>query len=232
MTGVWCSETSLDLAVSMAGLGRRVALLDGELSRPQLSKHCGLDPEHGLSDILVARRGIHEVIVPGPSGTQFVSGGKSANGQTAWTAAAIQRLIEQLGELERHVDLVILHVGTQMRAMNEEFWTAADILLLVTKTTSDSIMNAYSALKQLRDSTQQIPRVHTIVTAAPSEQVALEIHQRLQTSCDRFLGLAITNAGTLLETSQPPTNLKLGMLAATLSETLDGLGERMTARAA
>lgn len=101
------STTSLAIAGGFAKLGRRVALLDGDLRRPSLHKLVEGAGEHGFSDLLIGGKTIAEVAVPvanegfwlipsgplPPSPTDLLSGG---------------RLPELLRSLEDAFDLVVI----------------------------------------------------------------------------------------------------------------------------
>ncbi|MGW5264142.1 polysaccharide biosynthesis tyrosine autokinase [Microbispora sp. NPDC004025] len=56
------SSTSANLAITMAQAGRRVILIDADLRRPRLATYLGIEGGTGLTDVLIERARLHDVI--------------------------------------------------------------------------------------------------------------------------------------------------------------------------
>lgn len=68
------TTTTANLALTIAAAGQRVCLVEADLRRPRLLDYLGLDGSAGLTDILVGRAEIHEVLQQVGSTTLFVLG--------------------------------------------------------------------------------------------------------------------------------------------------------------
>jgi polysaccharide biosynthesis transport protein len=58
------STTACNLAVTLACAGARVVLVEGDLRRPQLAEYMGLEGAAGLTDILIGRSQLTDVLQP------------------------------------------------------------------------------------------------------------------------------------------------------------------------
>ncbi|OPG12425.1 polysaccharide biosynthesis tyrosine autokinase [Microbispora sp. GKU 823] len=56
------SSTSANLAITMAHAGWRVILIDADLRRPRLATYLGIEGGTGLTDVLIERARLHDVI--------------------------------------------------------------------------------------------------------------------------------------------------------------------------
>ncbi|HHH38905.1 MAG TPA: MinD/ParA family protein, partial [Sedimenticola sp.] len=70
--GVGKTNISVNLAVAMADLGRRVMLLDADLGLANIDVVLGLHPEWDLSHVLNGECALDQVLLEGPSGIQVV----------------------------------------------------------------------------------------------------------------------------------------------------------------
>ena len=72
------STVSIKLAEAIAESGQKVILVDADLRRPSLAEYMGLIPGVGLTDVLVGRAQLSDVIQAyGPTGRYFVLGAGS-----------------------------------------------------------------------------------------------------------------------------------------------------------
>jgi capsular exopolysaccharide synthesis family protein len=58
------STTACNLAIALAGVGTSVLLVEGDLRRPRIADYMGLEGAVGLTDVLVGRAGLDEVLQP------------------------------------------------------------------------------------------------------------------------------------------------------------------------
>jgi capsular exopolysaccharide synthesis family protein len=58
------STTSVNLAIALADAGERVLLIDGDLRKPKLAEYLGVEGGAGLTDVLIGRAQLGEVMFP------------------------------------------------------------------------------------------------------------------------------------------------------------------------
>lgn len=62
------STTSINVAITLADAGTRVALIDADLRRPSVAKYMGLEGKVGLTTVLIGRASVEDVIQPWGNG--------------------------------------------------------------------------------------------------------------------------------------------------------------------
>jgi len=58
------STTTINLAIALADAGKRVALLDTDLRKPKVAEYLGIEGGVGLTDVLIGRADVNEVMLP------------------------------------------------------------------------------------------------------------------------------------------------------------------------
>jgi capsular exopolysaccharide synthesis family protein len=72
------STVTANLAVTLAASGQRTVVVDGDLRKPTVAKSFGLVPGVGLTDLLIGKAELQDVLQPwGPSGNLWVLGAGS-----------------------------------------------------------------------------------------------------------------------------------------------------------
>ena len=75
--GVGKTNVSANLAVALAGMGKRTLLLDADLGLANIDVILGLNPTFTLADLVAGRCSLDDVIVEGPNGVLVVQIGRA-----------------------------------------------------------------------------------------------------------------------------------------------------------
>lgn len=101
------STTAVNLALSFVELGHRVLLIEADLRRPRMSHYLGVDADAGLTDVLVGRVLVDDVIQPwGSGGLSVLPAGSAAPNPSELLGS--QQMAELVQQLRLHYDQIIL----------------------------------------------------------------------------------------------------------------------------
>ena len=189
-SGVGVTTLAANLAVALSEHGVRVVLVDADLYRADVAVRFGMHQQSSVADVLAARLDIHDVLQQGPCGIQVVPGVQGPATSAEYSVTAQRRLLRQLRSLGRHADIVLLDAGNSSSEVMRRFWQAADEVLLVTTPESVAVMDCYATLKRLAIDAAKFS-IRLIVNKTADRTTAEDVHRRINTSCQRFLGLGV-----------------------------------------
>lgn len=66
------STTTINLAIALADAGKRVALIDADLRKPTVADYLGIEGGVGLTDVLIGRAAVDDVMLPWAGRSLFV----------------------------------------------------------------------------------------------------------------------------------------------------------------
>ena len=100
------STTTINLAIALADAGKRVALLDTDLRKPKVAEYLGIEGGVGLTDVLIGRARVGEVMLPWGGRSLYVlpAGKVPPNPSELLGSRQMSTLLEAL---ERDFDVVL-----------------------------------------------------------------------------------------------------------------------------
>lgn len=140
---------STNVALALAGLGKRTVLVDGDLRRPQVHRVLGLSNRRGLSSVLQGQSSLNDVLLPGPTeGLTVLPAGPTSAHAREMIAGRIGVLVE---ELKAQFDVVVLDTPPVLGfADGLNIATASDTTLVVVRAGNTPRECVQMLIKQLR----------------------------------------------------------------------------------
>ncbi|MEZ6243790.1 MAG: AAA family ATPase [Phycisphaerales bacterium] len=200
--GVGKTSTSVNLAIALASLGKKITLLDADLGLANADVLCGMLPSTRLEHSLVrgSRQSLDQIALAAPGGFRLVPGSVGVARMANLPRSARDALIERLIEIERTSDLVLIDTSAGIHDSVTSMIWASDLCLVVATAEPTSIADAYALIKCVvqpaREKKVDPPRIALIVNQAGPRE-ADEVHVRMANVCRRFLSYDLPMIGSV-----------------------------------
>jgi flagellar biosynthesis protein FlhG len=196
--GVGKTNISLNLAVELSRLGRRVLLVDADLGLANVDILLGITPRFTLESVLRGECSIFEATAEGPEGLTILPAASGIGESEAWRAGDLEALQADLSRLERGFDLILIDTGAGISSKVTDFVVAADQALVVAVPEPTSIADAYAMIKVVSGMRPDL-RAGLVVNRTRSPREAYDIHAKFLQIVSRFLNMSVEDRGHVLE---------------------------------
>ena len=205
--GVGKTTVSVNLAVQLAQMGRRVLLLDADLGTANADVLCNLSPTGNLAHVVAGRKALREAVVDAPGGFRLIPGASGLAQMAALNDAARDRLMEQMRQLEAEVDVVLIDTGAGVGPNVIGFLGAADEVVVATTPEPTAVTDAYAVVKTMARERRNLD-VRLLVNMVRDEREGRQVFERIATVCERFLQISPRFAGHLASDPRVPLSVR------------------------
>ena len=189
--GVGKTNVVINLAVALARLRHRVAILDADFGLGNVDVLLGLAPTAHLGSVLAGEATLDEILMDGPSGVKVIPSGSGVRSLTALTAPQWERLRDALDEIEETVDFLIIDTASGISDNVIEMLGFAERVLVVTAIEPTAVVDAYAVIKLM--SAANSPReIGLLVNNARDATDAELVFAQLEVAAQRFLHRRLT----------------------------------------
>ena len=203
--GVGKSNVSINLAVQLKKLGKRVIIFDADFGLANIEVMFGAVPKHNLSDLIYQGKSIREIITMGPMEIGFISGGSGIAGLSNLGRDYINYLVRNLAELDSISDVIIIDTGAGISDAVLEFLVASGEILLVMTPEPTSLTDSYSLLKALSRHpmyNREMTAVKVIANKVSGPEEGRQIFGKLSAVVSRYLKMPLQYLGYVPEDPQ------------------------------
>jgi len=194
--GVGKTNTSINLAISLADKGNRVILLDADLGLANVEVLLGLNSIYTIQHVIDGQRSMSEILVKGPGGIAVVPGTSGIAKLADLSPKARNRIMEGLRELQARSDFIIIDTMAGIGRSATSFVVAADEVLLVSTPEPSSIVDAYAMLKTIYQNRENAI-VRLIANMVINKKQASAVYSKLSNVSQQYLGRKLSYLGMI-----------------------------------
>jgi len=194
--GVGKTNVSLNTAISLAYLGKRVLVLDADLGLANVDVMLGLRVQRNLSHVLSGECELDDVIIEGPAGIKIIPATSGTQSMVDLTPAEHAGLIRAFSEMKTECDVLIVDTAAGISDMVLSFTRAAQDVLLVVCDEPTSITDCYALMKLLsRD--HEVFKFKVVANMVRTPKEGQQLFSKLTKVSDRFLDVALELVGVI-----------------------------------
>jgi len=192
----WCAIT---LSHALARAGQKTLLFDGDVGLANVNIQLGLLPGRDLGEVVFRNTPLRDIITPCGEGGFDVIAGRSGSGALAQLdEATTVRLIEDLRDLTRFYDVIVLDLAAGLDRVVRGLAAASDLFAVITTDEPTSLTDAYAVLKlHTLDRKTDTSRARIIVNLASSPAAGERTYRALTKATQSFLGMKPPLAGII-----------------------------------
>lgn len=192
--GVGKSNFTLNFALKLRSLGRKVLVFDADIGMANIDVLMGVSSRFSLYHVLRQEKSIYDVIQYGPGEIPYIPGGSGIADMISLSEEDLNYFVSQIELVSSEMDYILFDTGAGLSKENMKFITSADQCLVITTPEPTSITDAYALIKVVHGNSPEVPFA-LIVNRAGDEAEARQASDKIILTAQRFLNLDIKMLG-------------------------------------
>lgn len=193
--GVGKTFVSTSFALLAAQQGKRVLLIDGDLSLANVDIVLGVRGKYHLGDVIDGTVSFHEAVLPAPGGIFVLPASAGLSNLASISVDQQKKILDTLAPQLATFDVVIIDCGAGVGDNVIFFGRAAGEVLLVLTPEPTALADAYATVKVLHQEAG-VDVVDVIINQA-GESTGRDVFRRLSGVVGRFLNVRLRFRGAI-----------------------------------
>ena len=195
--GVGKTNLVCNLAYCFASMGKKVMIMDADLSLGNVSVVLGLAPKYNISNVLYGDKQLKDIIISDKNGILVLPASSGIPELSNLTEMQKMTLMPRFGDLLSDIDMLLIDTGAGISSNVIYFNLAAGEIMVVITPEPTSITDAYALIKVMSTKHGQ-KNFSIILNVAKNEKEAKSIYKHLSIVADKFLKVSLSYAGFIL----------------------------------
>jgi flagellar biosynthesis protein FlhG len=194
--GVGKSNFSLNFALSLQRLGKKVLVFDADIGMANIDVLMGISSTYNLYHLLKQEKTIWEIVQEGPEGLNFIAGGSGFRDLMDLSEEQLDRFEVEISKLHGKYDVILFDTGAGLSKETVMFITAAQETIVVTTPEPTSITDAYALIKMVKAMDVNV-HFKLIVNRAVDPREGKQTADKITMVAQRFLQSDLPHLGIL-----------------------------------
>jgi flagellar biosynthesis protein FlhG len=197
--GVGKTNTSVNMALAYARMGKKVVVMDADLGLANVNVMLNVVPKFTLYHVIRKQKSMKEIIQTTDYGIQIVAGASGVSKIANLTEEERQNFIDELDTLS-NADIIIIDTSAGVSSNVLDFIAAADEAVIITTPEPTAITDAYGIIKIIATEIDNLNMgLKLVVNRVKSVAEAKKVADRMTQIAGQFLNLKVDYLGFIYD---------------------------------
>ncbi|OWR27862.1 cobyrinic acid a,c-diamide synthase [Saccharibacillus sp. O23] len=192
--GVGKSNFTLNFALELQKLGKKVLVFDADIGMANIDVLMGVRSQYNLFHLLKREKSMSEIIQSGPNSLPYIAGGSGMTELFSLSEEDLLYFTRQIEDIAHDMDYILFDTGAGLSKETIRFITASDECIVVTTPEPTAITDAYALVKVVHD-LEHAALFRLVVNRASDRREAQQTADKIRLVAEKFLHLDIPILG-------------------------------------